>query len=150
MQKLYFSIHIYAPAEKVWNTMLDDVPYREWTSVFNPGSYYEGSWEKGSKILFLGAGKDGKLGGMVSRIADSRPYEYLSIRHLGIIEDGVEDTTSEEAKKWNVHAYENYTFSEKGGGTELLVDVDVDDEHVGMFNRLWPEALQKLKELAEK
>ena len=43
MEKLHFSISIKAPKEKVWDTMLNDVTYRQWTSVFNPpGSYYEG------------------------------------------------------------------------------------------------------------
>lgn len=150
MKRLHFSIQINAMPKKVWHIMLDDASYREWTSVFNPGSYYEGSWEKGSKILFLGPSDNGKDGGMVSQIADSRPFEFLSIKHLGIIENGVEDTTSEEAKKWNDNAYEKYTFRETNGGTELQVDVDVDDEHVEMFNRMWPEALQKLKELTER
>ena len=35
------------------------------------------------------------------------------------------------------------------GATEVLVDADVDDEHVEPFQQMWPSALQ-LKELAEK
>jgi hypothetical protein len=150
MQKLHFSITINAPKEKVWHTMLDDEPYREWTAAFNPGSYYKGDWNKGSKILFLGPDPNtGEEGGMVSRIAENKPYEFISIEHLGIVKNGVEDTTSEEARKW-APAFENYTFKEKGGATEVLVEMDIEDENKKMFEEMWPRALQKLKEIAEK
>lgn len=150
MQKLHFSISINAPKEKVWHTMLDDQPYREWTNTFNEGSYYKGNWEKGSKMLFLGPdpNSDGE-GGMVSRIAENKPYEFISIEHLGLVQNGVEDTTSEMAKKWSP-AFENYTFIDRGKGADVLVDIDVDDEYAEMFTELWLKGLQKLKELAEK
>lgn len=130
--------------------MLDDKPYREWTETFNKGSYYKGSWEKGSKILFLGPDpKTGEEGGMVSRIAENKPYKYISIEHLGIVHNGVEDTTSEEAKKW-APAYENYTFKEKNGATEVLVDMDIDENEAEMFKKMWPPALERLKTIAER
>ncbi len=150
MQKLHFSVVVNAPKERVWHAMLDDEPYREWTRAFNEGSYYQGSWEKGSKILFLGPDPEtGEEGGMVSRVADNRPYEFISIEHLGIVHRGVEDATSETARKW-APAYENYTFKEKDGATEVLVDMDMEDEHVETFKRMWPDALQRLKEIAER
>jgi hypothetical protein len=86
---------------------------------------------------------------MVSRIAEHKPYEYISIEHLGIVHNGVEDTTSDEARKW-APAFENYSFKEKDGATEVLVDLDVDEKEAEMFNKMWPAALQKLKEIAEK
>lgn len=52
-EKLKYSITINAPKEKVWHTMLDDKTYREWTTEFNPGSYYEGDRKEGSEIRFL-------------------------------------------------------------------------------------------------
>lgn len=150
MNKLHFKIEINAQKEKVWNTMLEDKTYRIWTEPFNPGSYYKGDWSKGSKILFLGPDPEtGKEGGMVSRIAENKLYEFISIEHLGIINDGIEDTTSEEVKKWTP-AFENYTFKEKNGATEVIVQMDINDEYKEMFEGMWPKALQKLKELAEK
>lgn len=149
MQKLHFSIFINAPKEKVWHTMLDDASYPQWTKAFNPTSRYKGDWSKGSKMLFFGVDPDtGEEVGMVSSIAENKPYAYLSIEHIGIIKDGKEDTTSEEAKKWTP-AFENYTFTEKDGGTEVTVDMDSMEEYAAMFNNMWPEALKKLKELAE-
>lgn len=150
MKKLHFSMMINAPKDKVWHAMLDDQPYREWTNAFNEGSHYKGSWEKGSKILFLGPDPNtGEEGGMVSRIAENKPYEFISIEHLGIVQNGVEDTTSEAARKW-APAFENYTFKDKDGATEVLVDIEVEDEYVQMFSEMWPKGLWKLKELAEK
>lgn len=147
MEKLHFSIEIDAPRERVWDTMLEDASYREWTAEFMPGSRYEGDWEEGSKILFLGPGENGDSG-MVSRIRVNRPYEYVSIEHIGLVEDGREDTTSDAVKGW-AGARENYTFRDADGGTEVRVDMDTDDEHRAMFEATWPKALQRLKELAE-
>lgn len=149
MQKLHCSIVIQAPKEKVWHTMLDDATYRDWTSAFHAGSYYVGDWSKGSKILFLGPNSEGPgEGGMVSRIAENQQHEFISIEHLGIVKDGVEDTTSEEAKKWSP-AFENYTFSEVDGGTEVRVDMDIEDEHAELFGKMWNKALKRLKLIAE-
>jgi hypothetical protein len=123
MDKMHFSIVINAPKEKVWNTMLNDDTYRVWTEAFAPGSHYVGDWNKGSKILFLGPDKKtGKMSGMVSRIKENRRHEFISIEHLGIVQDGKEDTASEAVKGW-AGALENYTFKGKGGATEVLVDI---------------------------
>lgn len=149
MDKLHFSIVIKAPKEKVWDTMLNEDTYRVWTEIFMPGSHYVGGWNKGSKILFLAPGESGKMGGMVARIKEKRPYEYVSIEHLGIVEEGKEDISSEAVQAW-AGALENYTFKEANGATEVLVDMDTVDEYKEMFLNTWPKALQKLKELAEK
>lgn len=151
MQKLNFSITINAPKEKVWDTMLEDKTYRIWTEAFGKDSHYVGNWNKGSKILFLAPNENGTMGGMVSRIKDNRKHEYISIEHIGMVQNGVEDTTSEAIKDW-AGALENYTFNNKDGSTELLIELTgkIPDEFVEMFKGMWPGALQTLKELAEK
>lgn len=150
MQKLNYSIDINAPKEKVWDTMISDATYREWTAPFNKGgSYFEGSWDKGSKMLFIGSDEQGKLGGMVAMIEENKPYEFISIKHVGVLKDGAEDLTSYETKKW-AGAHENYTFKEENGVTSLIIDTDTVEEFKEYFNETWPKALQKLKELAEK
>lgn len=130
--------------------MLDDETYRQWTKPFNEGSRYEGKWETGSEMRFIGVDENGKKsGGMYSKIKEARPYEFVSIEHLGMIgENGEIDTTSDEIKKWSP-AYENYTFIDKDGGTEVLVELNVPDEWKDMFNEMWPKALEKLKEISE-
>lgn len=147
--KLHFETKIKAPAAKVWATMLEDKTYRQWTTAFDPTSYFEGSWEKGSRIRFLIEGGDG----MYSEIVDNIPHKFISIKHLGTIKKGFEDRTSEEAKKW-VPAFENYTLTNQGETTDLEVDIELDDSleiysMKEMFNDMWPKALSKLKEMCE-
>lgn len=143
-----FKITISAPAEKVWKTLWEDASYREWTSAFSSGSRAETDWEKGSKVLFLGADNSG----MVSTIAENIPNEFMSIRHLGIVKDGVEDLESEEVKQWS-GSYENYTLREANGETALTVTMggaQISKEFEDYFAATWPKALDKLKKLAEK
>jgi uncharacterized protein YndB with AHSA1/START domain len=147
MNTLHFSIIINAPKEKVWDTMLQDATYRVWTKPFNEGSHYQGDWSEGSTIRFLGTDADGKImGGMFSRIAKNVPFEYVSIQHLGVIENGIE-------KPWETEGegFENYAFVEKDGGTEVSVEmVNIPDDFCPSMNEMWPKALEVLKELAEK
>ena len=145
MEKQTFSITIDAPREKVWDTLWKDESYRAWTSAFSENSYAETDWQTGSKVRFL----DGKGSGMVSTIAENRPTEYMSIRHLGMVKDGVEDTSSEEVKQW-AGALENYTLTGIDGKTELVVDLEVNADWKEYMQSTWPKALQRLKELAEK
>lgn len=154
MEKLHFSIQIDAPREKVWDTMLEKGTYEDWTSAFNPstssepGSTYRGDWSEGSKMLFVANNENGKEEGMVSMVRENRKPEFISIEHIGIMKDGVEDTTSEAAAKWSP-AFENYTFTESDGGTLLEIDVDTADEYKQMFEEMWAKALPRLKELCE-
>lgn len=148
-KKLDFSITIQAPRAAVWDAMLQQDTYRIWTAEFMEGSYYEGSWDKGARIRFLGPDGNGGNGGMISEIADNRQHEYISIRHLGIIKNDVEDTTSEEARSW-APAYENYSFTDVGGGTLVSVEMEVLPEHAEMFTKMWPAALEKLRQICER
>ncbi|MFH2135479.1 MAG: SRPBCC domain-containing protein [Pseudomonadota bacterium] len=146
MKTLKLSITIKAAKEKVWKTMLEPETYRIWTAEFCEGSYYEGSWEQGAKIRFLGP--DGP-GGMTSVIAENNPYQFISIRHLGIVKNGMDDTESPEAKAWS-GVLENYTFNERGGITELIVDMSgVPAEFEQYMSDTWPKALAKLKTICE-
>lgn len=151
--KLQYSVVINAPKEKVWETMLNKDTYEKWTDVFMSGSNYVGDWDEGSKILFLAPDEIGKESGMVSRIKENRRYEYISIESLGLVSNGEEDISSQEAKEW-AGSLENYTFKDVDGKTELLVDLisdgDVDPEMLEMSEKTWPKALSILKKLAEK
>lgn len=147
-QMLSFEIQIDASPEKVYSTMIDQKRYREWTAEFNPTSHFKGSWEKGSKILFLGESTDGSFGGMVSRIKENIPYRYISIEHLGIVENGKEVLCGPDVDIW-VGAQENYTFTDKDGKTLLSVDTDTIEKYKQYFLDTWPKALQKLKAICE-
>src|SRR5262245_49605896 len=140
MTKLTFSTTINAPKEIVWRTMLEDETYRKWTSAFQEGSYAVTDWKPGSQALFLAP--DGS--GMLSRIAEHRTNEFLSIEHLGAVKNGVEDTTSADVKEW-AGARENYTLRGSGGGARLTIEMDTVDSYKQFFEETWPKALAALK-----
>lgn len=144
MKKLHFAIRIDAPRERVWETMLSKSTYEVWTTPFCEGSTYEGSWGEGDRIRFLAPGGEG----MVSVIAESRPNEFVSIRHVGVLKAGVEDTESDAVTLW-AGAVENYAFVLVNGRTEVRVEQDMLDEHAKYMTDKWPAALAKLKELCE-
>jgi len=147
MEKLNFSISINAPKEKVWDTLWEDASYRKWTSAFTEGSHaVTDDWKEGTKVLFLGP----KESGMVSMVAENKPNEYMSFKHLGEVKDGIEDTTSEQAKQWS-GATENYTLVKTARGTDLKVEMEgnINNDFKEYFLKTWPEALEKVKKLAE-
>ena len=63
MKKLPYQLTIDAPAEHVFKTMLAKETYKQWTAAFNPTSDFEGSWEKGEKIYFVGMNEKGEKEG---------------------------------------------------------------------------------------
>lgn len=145
---MQFATTIEAPVEKVYATMLAPNTYAEWTKVFNADSRYEGSWEKGSKIRFVGADEQGNLGGMVSRIRENRPNRFVSIEHLGVLQGDQEITSGPEVDGW-AGALENYTFIAEGDHTRLVVDMDANDTFREYFEKTWPVALERLRRLCE-
>lgn len=147
-ETLHFQIHIQAPAEKVYSIMLDEKTYREWTAEFSPTSFYRGSWEKGSKIHFIGVNEAGKEEGMVSRIKENIPAQFVSIEHLGMLNGNEEITSGPQVDGW-AGALENYRFQPEGTGTLLMIDMDANEQFKSYFEETWPRALTKLKEVCE-
>lgn len=145
MERQTFKIEIDAPREKVWRILWGTETYPEWTMPFSENSQVETDWEEGSKVLFL----DGQGNGMVSTIAKKNPPEYMSIKHIGIVKDSKEITEGEEVMKW-APAYENYTLKNVSDNTELVVEMDMENEYKEYFVETWPKALSKVKELSEK
>lgn len=151
MKKIQFTKEINASAQKVYETMLglkDKSTYEYWTSAFNPTSTYEGSWEKGSKIHFVGVDENGKKGGMVSEIEEHHPAKFISIRHYGILDGDSEITTGEQVEKW-AGGHENYSYQENNATTLVTVDMDAIEEYLDYFKSTYPVALDKLKEISE-
>lgn len=148
MSRLEFDIHINAPRERVWHTMLDDATYRVWTAGFHDGSHYVGSWTPGTDIRFLGPTRDGTLSGMICRVRETRPLELVALTAIGMVHNGVEDRDSDAVRAWS-GAIEEYTFREADQGTQVHVVVDTPDEWVDMMQRGWNDSLARLKALCE-
>ncbi len=149
MKKLNLEIEINATPENVWDSVVNKTKYNRWTSAFQETSHFEGGWNKGDKIKFLGFNAEGQKMGMVSEIAESRFPEYISIKHLGNIFNGIEDYTSEEVKKW-APSFENYTIERTVGNTAVFKpDMVVPEDYYDMFMQMWPNALNLLKLVSE-
>lgn len=118
--------------------MLAPDTYQKWTACFCEGSYYEGSWDKGSSIFF----RSPSCEGMKALIAENRLLEHISIQHLSCLTEQGEEVITEPT-------FENYTLRDHPVGTELLVDMDGSDEYEAFFNEVWPQALQLLKTICE-
>jgi hypothetical protein len=151
MKKLKFTVSINAPVAKVYDCMLgisNKKTYEQWTSLFNPTSTFEGSWERGNKILFLGIDEKGEKGGMVSRIVENIPNQFVSIQHYGLLKKGIEITEGPEVKKWAT-GFEDYSFLEKNGVITVVVELDSIEDFVTYFNDAYPKALLALKVICE-
>ncbi len=151
MKKLQYKTTIQASANRIYDIMLgisNKATYEVWTATFNPTSSYEGSWEKGSKIHFLGVDEQGEKGGMVSRIAENKPNQFVSIQHYGLLKGDQEITTGPDVEKW-ANGTENYTFEESNGSTTVFVELEITEDFVGYMNDTYPKALEKLKEICE-
>ena len=144
MEKQTFKILIEAPKEKVWDILWSNDTYPLWTAPFGEGSSAETDWKEGSKALFLSAANEG----MVSRIAKNIPYEFMSINHIGMIKNGVEDLSSPDVKEW-AGCFENYTLTQENGHTNLIVEMDIIKKYQDYFVKIWPIALEKVKDLSE-
>ncbi|MCW3160178.1 SRPBCC family protein [Chryseobacterium oryctis] len=152
MQKLQFKKEINASAQKVYETMLglkDKSTYEYWTAAFNPTSTYEGTWDKGSKILFVGVDENGKKGGMVSEVIEHDSANFISIRHNGFLDGDIEVTTGEAVEKW-AGGFETYRFKENNGITTVIVELDTVDEYLDYFKETYPKAMDKLKKISER
>jgi len=125
--------------------MLGPEGYKAWTAAFCEGSYYTGSWEQGARIQFRAPSGDG----MTAVIAENKAHEFVSIRHLGVIENGVEDTTSDKARAWTP-AHENYRFADVPGGCRVTVTLDTPEAYEQYMLETYPKALALLKELCER
>lgn len=136
-QNLHFRIEIDAPADAVWEHMLGDAGYRDWTAAFCEGSYFEGRWESGTDMRFLGPSGEG----MRAHIDEARRPEYVSIRHLGELRAGQADGASD----WQ-GVFERYRLQATGGRTLLEVELTgVPDAYVEMMDTAWPLALARLQ-----
>lgn len=144
IERLQFQITIRAPRARVAAAMIGSETYKQWTAAFAEGSYFEGDWAEGSRMKFLAPNGDG----MLSEIAEHRPDEFISVRHIGMVIRGVEDTESDAVKSW-APAYENYTLRSIPEGTQVVVDQDASPAEAESLKTTWGKALGVLKQLCE-
>ena len=141
MKKLEFTIEINATKEKVWDALWMDQNYRNWTSVFQEGSYYESDLQEGSKIQFFSPNKNGMYGVITKMV----PFQKMYFLHKGEIKDGVEQDPI-----FGDEAIEHYDLKEENSKTNLSITMNMVEDYVDYFVKIFPQALEKVKEIAEK
>lgn len=152
MKKFKYEVSIQCPISKAYDSMLgisDKATYGEWTSLFSPTSSYQGTWDTDSKMLFTALDDKGKLAGMVSRILKNDPNKFVSVQHYGMLKDGKEITEGPEVEGW-AGGLENYYFEEKEGMTIVTIEIDASEESKPYMDNIYPQSLNKLKEICEK
>ncbi len=144
MESFKYSEAIRAPREVVWKTLTYDDEFQRWAASFAEGSYRVGGWAVGDTVRFLTP----EGNGMICLIEEHCRPAVLSMKSVGVVIGGRDDTESEEAYQW-VGSLETYTLKEVDGGTELTVEVDVPEVHRVYFVEAWQRALGCIKSLAE-
>ncbi|MBL1220540.1 SRPBCC domain-containing protein [Chryseobacterium sp. L7] len=139
MKKLFFEIQIDTPPEKVWDVLWSDITYRQWTTAFTEGSFYQGTFDEGSIVKFLDPNNDG----MFSRVEKNIPNKEIKFLHLGEIYGGVE-----KEQNWG-DATEAYILQETETGTLLKIEINTPDEFQSFFEEKFPTALGIVKNLSE-
>jgi len=138
------SIDIEAPPERVWDVLLDDATYRQWTAEFMAGSYADTDWQEGSTVRFL----DPSGSGLLAHIAASRHPELVDIEYDGLVADGKDDTESDHAREYR-GSRETYRLTRTPSGTHLDISADMAEQYYDDMVAAWDRALAKAKALAE-
>jgi len=139
METLSYEIEIEAAPERIWGVLWGDITYRQWTTAFTEGSFYEGTLEEGSIVKFF----DPQNNGMYSRVEKNEPGKEMKFLHLGEIYDGVE-----APQEWG-EATEAYVLEENESGTTLTCTIQTPAEFKDFFEENFPKALGIIKNLSE-
>ena len=132
--------------ENLWEMIVDPDHYRFWTSAFSPGSQFIGDWSAGSGIRFVMEDESGIESGMISEVVASEWPNHISIKHLGLVMNGVEDYESEEVKLWTP-AFENYIFvSHESGQCVFKMVQDIPEFYETEFRDNWNKAFDLIEE----
>ena len=144
MEILNYEILINASPQKVWRILWDPDTYTQWTQYFAPGSSMHSDWQVNGRTVFLDANGDG----MVSTITELEEFKVVTFKHLGMLEDGIEDLDSESVKKWS-GVLEKYVLKNVNGSTKLGVELETSKQHVELMNNGLKRGFEIVKQLAE-
>lgn len=142
MEEVQFSIDIHADRASVWNTLWQDESFRQWAGIIDPGTYMKGELRKGSEVQFISAENGYGVTSLVEEVIEG---EFLLLRHRADTKDsGVQG----REKDWT-DGKESYQLTENNGTTTLTAAFDVPPHMEEYFQKTYPKALARIKELAE-
>ena len=139
MKQLEFKTYIKATPQKIWEILWNQESYKEWSSVMNEDSRYEGNFKEGTYIDLYDANNNG----MFNYVEKNIPNKEMTMQHKGWIYNG-----KREDQGWK-DSRETYLLTEIENETELRIKVNSMHEFEDFFNSKYPKVLEKVKELAE-
>lgn len=139
MKILTFKTEIKASVQQVWEVLWQPENYTKWASAFQEGSFYKGELKQGNEVLLLTPEDHG----MFSKIDVYKDNEELTFLHLGEVING------EKGEVIYENAFESYDLKPTKTGTLLKIELNCHNDYVENMNRMFPEALDKIKTLAE-
>lgn len=144
MAKIHLERAFDVGPELLWELVVDPDHYRFWTETFSEGSDFDGEWTKGAHIRFVAEDENGAESGMLSEIVESQWPEFISIKHVGLVINGVDDFDSPLAREWT-GAFENYRFIPKEDGTSIFaVEQDLPEEQTEEFKENWEKSFDRM------
>lgn len=143
MQTLSYDIEIKTSKQKVWEILWQKESCQAWAQFFSCNSTIRSNQKVGGKTYFY----DDK-GGMISTIERLDEPNVIIFKHIGMIQDGEEDTESDEVKSW-AGALEKYMLFDSDDVTQLYVEVDIQPQYIEMMNQGFEKGLALVKQLAE-
>lgn len=142
MNKISFKIEVNAHKELIWNVLWQDETLREWAGIIDPGTYMVGELKEGGEVQWISAENGYGVTSLVEKVI---PNELVVFRHQADTKNAGANTRD---KQWT-GGTERYKLVEKQGITTLVTEFDVPDELKEYFNKVYPQALRKIKDLSE-
>lgn len=125
----------------MWDVLWSDKTFRDWANIIDEGTYMVGELKEGNEVQFLSASGYG----VTSHVEKLIPNEHVLLRQVADTKEGGQALRNDE---WT-GGEESYTLIEKDGVTTLTHESDVPDELVDIFNVSLPQALARIRALAE-
>lgn len=144
MKNMRHSVEINASKEKIWETLWSDQTLQDWMSIIDEGTYMEGDLQEGNEVSFMSASGYG----VSSKVEKLIPYKHVSFRQTADIKIGKDGAIEKRNKQWT-GSLESYDLEESNGKTTLSLTQDVPLELVEYFEAKLPQALDRVKVLAE-
>ncbi len=142
MKQEQFSISINASRQRVWEVLWSDETFRDWANVIDEGTCMEGEIVEGGTVHFLSS-----IGGygVRSLVTELIPQHRVSFHQ---VEDTKDFGKEVRPSEWT-GADETYELLETAGVTTLTLTMGVPPTQVLMMTERVPNALARIKELAE-
>jgi uncharacterized protein YndB with AHSA1/START domain len=144
MQTLQHSIQINASKEHVWEALFSDKDLRDWANIIDEGTYMDGTLEEGNEVNFMSASGYG----VASKVEKMIPNKYVSFIWTADVKVAEDGSLEKRATQWT-GGRETYEIEEKDDKATLTLTQEVPDELVEHFKSKIPQALERVKVLAE-